>query len=193
MKLFSILALFISLHCSAQTSPAIQEYIRNYGQIAMDEQARTGIPAAITLAQGIHESGAGKGELALQSNNHFGIKCKSNWTGPKVYHDDDAKGECFRSYPSVADSYKDHSDYLKNTQRYAFLFTYETTNYAAWAKGLRQAGYATNPKYSSILIKIIEDNGLNEFTNLATNGQKTETAPAIPSPDATPASPIPAQ
>ncbi|MBI5856241.1 MAG: glucosaminidase domain-containing protein [Sphingobacteriales bacterium] len=128
---------------------------------------RTGVPAAITLAQGIHESGAGKGKLALNANNHFGIKCKSNWTGESVKHDDDAKKECFRKYPSAEDSYKDHSDFLKNSQRYVSLFALDPSDYSGWAYGLKKAGYATNPKYPQVLIKLIEDYQLQDYTMIA--------------------------
>ena len=128
---------------------------------------RTGVPAAITLAQGIHESGAGNSKLAVISNNHFGIKCKSNWKGESVKHDDDARGECFRKYPLAEDSYKDHSDFLKNGQRYAFLFSLDPTDYEGWAGGLKKAGYATNPKYPQVLIKLINDYGLQDYTFIA--------------------------
>ena len=151
----------------AQKKELITNYINTYKDLAISEMQRTGVPAAITLAQGIHESGAGNSKLVLESNNHFGIKCKSNWTGESVKHDDDAKGECFRKYPLAEQSYKDHSDFLKNGQRYAFLFALEPTDYKAWAKGLKQAGYATNPKYPEVLIKLIEDYNLQDYTFMA--------------------------
>jgi hypothetical protein len=154
----------------AQTSADYAAYIQQYGALAMEEQNRTGIPAAIKLAQGLLESGAGKGSLVQRSNNHFGIKCKSDWTGEKAYHDDDARQECFRAYPSALDSYKDHSNYLTTSQRYAYLFDLEVTDYKGWAQGLRRAGYATNPKYPQLLIKVIEDNHLNDLTDLALKG-----------------------
>ncbi len=128
---------------------------------------RTGVPASITLAQGIHETLAGTSKLVLKSNNHFGIKCKSNWTGESVSYDDDAKDECFRKYPSAEDSYKDHSDFLKNTPRYAVLFTIDPSDYVGWANGLKKAGYATNPKYPEALIKLIENYGLQDYTLIA--------------------------
>lgn len=162
--LFAFFSILTSLGANAQQAPAVTEYINTYRQVAVEEQLRTGIPAAITLAQGIHESGAGKGDLALRSNNHFGIKCKNTWTGDKVYHDDDARGECFRAYTSVHESYKDHSDFLKNNGRYASLFLLDITDYKSWASGLKKAGYATNPRYSQIIIKLIEDNNLNDYT-----------------------------
>ncbi|MCB9054277.1 MAG: glucosaminidase domain-containing protein [Chitinophagales bacterium] len=155
----------------AQNSPVIQDYIDTYKELAIAEMQRTGVPASVTLAQGIHESQAGKSKLVLSSNNHFGIKCKSNWTGETVTHDDDAKGECFRKYFSAEDSYKDHSDFLKNNQRYAFLFQLDPGDYKGWANGLRKAGYATNPKYSEALIKLIEDYQLQDYSLLALQRQ----------------------
>jgi flagellum-specific peptidoglycan hydrolase FlgJ len=152
-----------------QASAELQAYIDDYCVLAMEEQKRTGIPAAIKLAQAIHESGAGKGNLALRSNNHFGIKCKSNWTGAVAYHDDDEKGECFRAYETVAQSFRDHSDFLVSGTRYAFLFKLSPTDYKGWAHGLKQAGYATNPKYPMLLIRLIETYNLDAYTQLAMN------------------------
>jgi hypothetical protein len=159
--------LFVSLVSSAQRANMIRDYINTYKDMAIQEMKRTGVPASITLAQGIHESGAGQSKLVLASNNHFGIKCKTNWTGESVRHDDDAKGECFRKYPKAEDSYRDHSDFLKNGQRYAFLFQLDPTDYKGWANGLKQAGYATNPKYPQVLINMVEEYGLQEYTFLA--------------------------
>ena len=133
-----------------------EDYIRKYHKIAIDEMHSYGIPASITLAQGILESGNGNSDLAHKSNNHFGIKCHKDWYGRKVYHDDDAKNECFRKYRKVSDSYRDHSEFLKNRDRYAFLFDYKMTDYTAWAKGLKKAGYATHPEYAEKLINLIE-------------------------------------
>jgi flagellum-specific peptidoglycan hydrolase FlgJ len=166
MKIFllNLLFFFPVTILVAQKDTAVQQYISRYATLAIDEQVRTGIPAAIKLAQAIHESGAGKGDLALRSNNHFGIKCKSNWTGATAYHDDDEKGECFRAYDSVAVSFRDHSDFLKGSSRYAGLFSLDPTNYKGWADGLRKAGYATNPKYPVLLVKLIEEYDLNRFT-----------------------------
>ena len=132
------------------------QYIETYKDIAIKEMKSYGIPASITLAQGILESAYGNSNLAKNSNNHFGIKC-GNWTGEKVYADDDEKGECFRKYNSVEDSYLDHSKFLKNNNRYTLLFDLKTTDYKGWAKGLKKAGYATSPDYAEVLIKIIED------------------------------------
>lgn len=157
-------------HASAE----LQAYIDDYCVLAMEEQKRTGIPAAIKLAQAIHESGAGKGNLALRSNNHFGIKCKSNWTGAVAYHDDDEKGECFRAYETVAQSFRDHSDFLVSGTRYAFLFKLPPTDYKGWANGLKQAGYATNPKYPMLLIRLIETYNLDAYTQLAMNSPAQE-------------------
>ena len=159
--------LLASLSSVAQNAEDVKSYIDAYKDIAIKEMQRTGVPASITLAQGIHESTAGTSTLVLQSNNHFGIKCKTNWTGESVKHDDDARGECFRKYSSSQDSYKDHSDFLKNSQRYAFLFNLPATDYVGWANGLKKAGYATNPKYPVVLIKLIEDYQLQDYTMIA--------------------------
>ncbi len=140
-----------------------QEYIAKYKDLAITEMYRSGVPASITLAQGILETESGNSPLVLRSNNHFGIKCKSNWNGPSVSHDDDERDECFRAYGSAEESYRDHSDFLKTSPRYAFLFNYESTNYKDWAYGLKQAGYATNPRYPEMLIKFIETNNLQQF------------------------------
>lgn len=151
----------------AQNNPDVINYVNTYKEIAISEMQRTGVPAAITLAQGIHESEAGNSDLVKRSNNHFGIKCKDEWTGERVYHDDDARGECFRSYPAAADSYRDHSDFLKKGSRYAFLFDLDPSDYEAWANGLRKAGYATNPRYPQILIKYVQDYNLEQYTLIA--------------------------
>jgi hypothetical protein len=142
-------------------------YVNTYKALAMSEEQRSGIPASIILAQGLHETEAGTSELVKQSNNHFGIKCKDDWKGGVVYHDDDAKQECFRSYATAEDSYRDHSDFLKRSQRYAFLFDLSPTDYEGWAYGLRKAGYATNIRYSQILIKLIKDYNLQQYTLIA--------------------------
>lgn len=133
-----------------------QAYIDKFAPIAQDEMRQYQIPASITLAQGILESGVGFGRLALDGNNHFGIKCHRGWNGGKVFHDDDAKGECFRAYDDPAESYRDHSIFLSGRQRYAFLFKLNKKDYIAWAKGLKKAGYATDPKYPKKIISIIE-------------------------------------
>lgn len=163
-----IFAVWMATQVRAQLTPeTITAYINNYKDLAMAEMQRSGVPAAITLAQGILETEAGRSNLVMRSNNHFGIKCKSSWTGEKVYHDDDAKGECFRKYQSAEDSYRDHSDYLAQTPRYAHLFKLDPADYKAWSHGIRAAGYATNPKYAYILIKYIETYSLNDYTLIA--------------------------
>lgn len=179
-KVYFFLALLIITNISwSQSAATINEYIVKYKDVAIAEMQRTGVPASITLAQGIHESGAGTSDLVQRSNNHFGIKCKSNWTGESVRHDDDAKGECFRKYPAATDSYRDHSDFLKNGQRYAFLFQMDPVDYKAWAYGLKKAGYATNPKYPQVLIKLIEDYHLQDYTLIALGKRHMENNLAI--------------
>ena len=165
--------LFVLASAYCQSDANISNYINTYKDIAIQEEIRTGVPAAITLAQGILETAAGQCDLAKSSNNHFGIKCKADWTGNVVYHDDDAKGECFRSYNNAEDSYRDHSDFLKNRPNYAFLFNLDPTDYEGWAKGLKKAGYATNPAYASMLIKFIVNNHLQDYTLLALQRQNS--------------------
>jgi hypothetical protein len=168
MRTYALLLFVVAtMGASAQPSANIIDYINSYKKIAMDEMKRTGIPASIKLAQGIHETYAGKSELVTKSNNHFGIKCKSYWNGKKVYHDDDARGECFRSYDVAADSYRDHSDFLKAGERYAPLFKLDPTDYKGWATGLKKAGYATNPKYAPIIIRLIEEYNLQQYSLIA--------------------------
>ncbi|MFN2429507.1 MAG: glucosaminidase domain-containing protein [Cryomorphaceae bacterium] len=141
------------------------EYISTWKGEAIKQMREHGIPASITLAQAILESGDGNSELARKANNHFGIKCHG-WKGQKSYHDDDKRQECFRKYRDANESFEDHSLFLKRS-RYAFLFDYDVTDYKAWAKGLKRAGYATNPKYPALLIRIIEENGLDEYDKMA--------------------------
>jgi LysM repeat protein len=141
----------------------VEQYIEKYSAIAIDEMYRSKIPASITLAQGILESGNGNSRLAVEANNHFGIKCKNTWTGKTIFEDDDAPQECFRKYDAAIDSYRDHSDFLMRNTRYAFLFDLDQTDYKAWATGLRKAGYATNPQYADLLITFIERHKLNRF------------------------------
>lgn len=151
----------------AQQDPVIIEYISKYKELAIAEMQRTGVPASIKLAQGIHETSAGMSDLVKRSNNHFGLKCKSEWKGMTVSHTDDAPNECFRKYETAEESFLDQSDYLKKTQRYSFLFNLDPMDYKAWAYGLKKAGYATNPKYSLIIIKLIEDYKLQDYTMIA--------------------------
>ncbi len=169
------LALLIQQPLFAQetASEAKTKYIEQYKLYAVVEMYRSGIPASITLAQGILESGSGKSMLAMEANNHFGIKCHTNWAGETYYTDDDAKNECFRKYKSVEDSYIDHSNFLKTRQRYAFLFELDKTDYKGWAKGLKAAGYATNPKYADLLIKQIEELGLHQYDLVTPDDVKT--------------------
>lgn len=137
-------------------SDQVKEYILTYDYIAKNNMKKHGIPASIILAQGILESGAGRGTLCVNANNHFGIKCHSDWTGDKVYHDDDSEQECFRKYKLASESFEDHSLFLTTRGRYAALFKLDKDDYKAWAKGLRAAGYATDPKYPEKLIGLIE-------------------------------------
>ncbi len=178
--LFIILMAQLSLVAQGDKDK-ISQYINTYKAIAIAEMQRSGVPASIKLAQGILETAAGESELVKKSNNHFGIKCKNDWTGETAYHDDDAKGECFRKYSTAADSYADHSDFLKTRPHYAFLFTLDPLDYEGWAKGLKKAGYATNPAYPQRLIKIIVEHNLQQFTLAAlqkNNGEKQPIAEA---------------
>lgn len=143
----------------------ILNYIETYASIAQEEMKSAGIPASITLAQGILESGMGYGRLAVEGNNHFGIKCHTTWEGPRLYHDDDEKGECFRVYTSPRQSFHDHSQFLKDRPRYAHLFSIPIDRYEAWAKGLKKAGYATDPQYAEKLISLIERFELDRYDN----------------------------
>lgn len=147
----------------AQERISRAQYIATYSPIAIKNMKETGIPASITMAQAILESGDGNSDLAKNANNHFGIKCHSEWTGKKQFQDDDTKNECFRVYKKAEESFADHSAFLTSRSRYAFLFELEKTDYKAWAEGLKKAGYATNPNYPKLLIKIIEDNNLFEL------------------------------
>lgn len=165
--LLIILSTTVMLTASAQISSVkerTEAYINNYKDLAIQEMLRTGVPASIKLAQGILESQFGESPLAKNANNHFGIKCKTEWTGEKTYQDDDAKGECFRVYKSPEESYRDHSDFLKTRPHYSFLFKLEPTDITAWAYGLKRAGYATNKTYPERLLRVIEDYQLNQYT-----------------------------
>jgi LysM repeat protein len=157
---------------NAQKEKALA-YVAMYKNIAIAEMIYSGVPAAITLAQGILESQYGESDLCRLSNNHFGIKCKEEWTGDKVFHDDDKKNECFRSYPDAAASYRDHSDFLKNRPYYADLFKLDPTDYQAWAYGLKKAGYATEKDYPQQLMKVINEYDLNQYTLLALQQQSS--------------------
>ena len=158
----ALLILFLPASAQRRNS-RYNEYIKQYSSLAVDQMNRYKIPASITLAQGLLESGAGQSVLARKSNNHFGIKCHNTWRGRKVYHDDDARDECFRAYRKVEESYEDHSKFLTQGARYAFLFKLKVTDYKGWARGLKKAGYATDPSYANRLITIIEDYDLYKY------------------------------
>jgi len=177
-----IIAIFLCLFSFAGNSQpkiTVEEYIGLYKDMAITEMKKYHIPASITLAQGILESENGNSVLAQKANNHFGIKCHKEWTGKTYYQDDDKKDECFRKYDNVGDSYRDHSEFLSTRDHYKPLFDLDVTDYKSWAYGLKQAGYATNPRYPEMLIRIIEDNRLDEFDKVggqrsAVNGRNSE-------------------
>ena len=163
---------------TSKSGGSAKEYIEKYSDLAVSEMKRTGVPASVTLAQGMLESGFGRSKLAAEANNHFGIKCHNDWKGKTIRYDDDRRNECFRKYSNPAESFRDHSDFLRNTPRYKFLFDLEVTDYKGWARGLKKAGYATNPDYSGMLIERIEQYGLYSFDNISkvtakSNGSKT--------------------
>lgn len=162
-KYFNILLLVLVPAGVFSQGLSRQEYIAKYKDYAIIEMHRSGVPASITLAQGILESSDGNSRLATKGNNHFGIKCKSDWTGKTIYADDDAPNECFRAYDNALESFRDHSDFLRNNWRYQALFELDKTDYKGWALGLRKAGYATNRKYDELLVRIIEQNELYKF------------------------------
>lgn len=177
-RLFALIIPLIIVSCKVQRVPSSgnndrkpyisierKDYINQYKDLAIREMKRSRIPASITLAQALLESNNGNSTLARKANNHFGIKCHSNWTGAKIYHDDDRRNECFRVYKTVYESYIDHSDFIANGVRYQFLFDLKTTDYKGWAKGLQKAGYATSKTYAHLLVKIIEDNQLYVYDN----------------------------
>jgi len=180
MKLLLKIKLFIFLSCNIfigySQNYTTKQYIDKYSKDAIKQMEKYNIPASITMAQGILESGNGNSRLAIKANNHFGIKCH-NWSGKTIYEDDDKRNECFRKYSSALDSYEDHSIFLKNNKRYAFLFDLKPTDYKAWAKGLKKAGYATNTKYPELLIKLIETNKLYELdvNNFIVTNDKIDT------------------
>ncbi|MDB4082725.1 glucosaminidase domain-containing protein [Vicingaceae bacterium] len=180
-KLIIIILVFAATN-AAFSQPASKritrtEYIETYKDAAIKEMHHSGVPASITVAQGILESGDGNSPLARYANNHFGIKCHSSWNGRTFIQDDDSKDECFRKYDSAYESFVDHSDFLKR-QRYAALFELKITDYKGWAMGLKEAGYATNPKYPQLLIRIIEENDLAKFDKVkpekSSNNKKKE-------------------
>lgn len=185
MPIYYLLISFLFLFASCGTSRKVDNtsngslnatyvaYIDTYKDMAIEQQHKYGIPASITLAQGLLESGAGRSELARKANNHFGIKCH-DWTGARVYHDDDKKGECFRKYDNVRLSFEDHSRFLVGRPRYASLFELRITDYKGWAHGLRECGYATNKQYGTILIRLIETYNLDKYDS--TKGARSYSA-----------------
>ena len=158
----------------------VDRYVKTYAEVAQQEMKSYDIPASITLAQGILESGMGDSRLATQANNHFGIKCHREWRGERIYHDDDEKGECFRVYKDPRKSYRDHSLFLTTRSRYDFLFDYKKHDYKAWAKGLKKAGYATDPKYPDKLISLIERYRLDRYDlKKKKTNKETQSTPEI--------------
>lgn len=162
--LFICVSFIFNIQANEDLSNAKKEYVTTWSDIAVEQMMLYKIPASITLAQGILESGSGTSKLATEGNNHFGIKCHG-WTGKAMYFDDDEKGECFRVYESAKESYEDHSKFLTDNKRYNSLFELEITDYSGWAKGLKSAGYATNPKYADQLIALIEELDLSSYDN----------------------------
>lgn len=163
IRTFILLSLFpLLLQAQSQQNAAYLAYIEQYKDLAIEQMLRYNIPASITMAQGLFESAAGRSELARKGNNHFGIKCHG-WQGRTTYHDDDAAQECFRAYDNVRESFEDHSKFLSRGTRYASLFRLQRTDYRGWAQGLKQCGYATNPRYAESLIRIIELYQLNKL------------------------------
>ncbi len=172
---------------SGTTQSYVTDYLNKYNALAVSEMKRTGIPASITLAQGMLESDYGRSTLAVKGNNHFGIKCHNNWRGARIYHDDNRRGECFRAYTSAEESYRDHSEFLVNGSRYRDLFSLSSTDYRGWAHGLKKAGYATDPNYAQLLIRKIDQYGLHDYdTGRKTPGEPlqkvSEAARTVPDP-----------
>lgn len=187
----AIVILFVL--CSADDSTPQQKYVDKWAATAVKEMYRSGVPASITLAQGILESRSGQSPLAAEGNNHFGIKCHSDWKGKTMKVDDDRRGECFRVYGSAEESFRDHSDFLRYQDRYKFLFDFDTKDFESWAYGLKKAGYATDPAYPSKLLKIIDDYDLSRYDSMtqaqasrvSSKAQKTESnvsKPAVSKP-----------
>lgn len=179
----TLLFLFLAATASAagqRKLSSYQKYIRQYSDLAVRHQKKYHIPASITLAQGILESGAGQSELARRSNNHFGIKCHADWSGKRVYHDDDLRGECFRKYKRVEDSYEDHSQFIAERPRYARLFKLNSKDYKGWARGLQKCGYATDRAYANKLIKLIEDYELYRYDSGKYKGSPSKDTPPAP-------------
>ncbi|MDR2563387.1 MAG: glucosaminidase domain-containing protein [Prevotellaceae bacterium] len=175
LQLISLILMFAPFVSLAQTTGK-QDYINKFQNIAVAQMKKSGVPASIILGQACLESGYGKSRLAVEGKNHFGIKCHNSWNGAKIYHDDDAQGECFRKYKADEESFQDHSDFLRYNKRYATLFDLNPNDYKSWAQGLKKAGYATDPKYAELLIGVIESNRLYLFD--------AKISPEIPSPSA---------
>lgn len=173
--LFIVLAGLVFLN-EAAAEDARTAYIRKYAPVAVKEMKRTGVPASITLAQGLLESNAGRSMLAVEGNNHFGVKCHKDWTGKTIHKDAEIQNECFRAYSNAEASFRDHSDFLRNGRRYDFLFELKKGDYKGWANGLKKAGYATDPAYPQKLIKLIEEYDLARFD---TGRVVEEKAPAV--------------
>ena len=178
--ILAVMVLFSSCHSArwgrsvGDSGPVTRDmgnYINTYADLAMSEMRRTGVPASITLAQAVIESDYGRSRLARQANNHFGIKCHNGWKGERIYHHDDRRNECFRKYREAGESYKDHSDFLREGSRYGFLFELNRDDYKAWARGLKRAGYATNPRYDRMLIDMIEENNLQVYDEIVMSGR----------------------
>jgi len=188
VKHFFLLCGLILLFSTAygQRKMSREEYIELYKDVAIREMLEYKIPASITLSQGILESGCGGSVLATEANNHFGIKCHKEWTGKRFYYDDDEKNECFRIYAHAEESYHDHSLFLTTRERYNQLFTLKITDYKAWAHGLKSAGYATNPQYAQLLIKIIEEQQLDRYDKIALDNSYTIEPPLAANTNATP-------
>lgn len=166
-RAFVFIASLLALAAALLSADTPQEaYVEKWAKVAVSEMYRSGVPASITLAQGLLESRYGLSELATKGNNHFGIKCHKDWKGKSMAYDDDEKGECFRVYGSADESFRDHSDFLRYRDRYKFLFDLETKDYKGWAYGLKKAGYATDPNYPTKLIKYIEDYRLYEYDSM---------------------------
>ena len=197
-KVLTSIALILGLSVSAQREAGTpqERYISRYASIAVNEMYRSGVPASITLAQGIIESRSGQSALAADGNNHFGIKCHNSWKGRTMLVDDDRKNECFRVYDSAEESFRDHSDFLRYRDRYKFLFDFPITDYKSWAYGLRQAGYATDPSYAAKLIQCVEDYNLSRFDRmtvaeaLAEGGREAEAPVMQDEPEGIPDSPL---
>ncbi len=162
---------------NVRVSGTASDYINTYKDLAVSEMRRTGVPASITLAQGMIESDYGRSSLARLGNNHFGIKCHNDWTGQTIRQNDDRRNECFRKYRRPEDSFYDHSDFLRTGSRYSFLFDLESTNYKAWANGLKKAGYATHPDYANMLIRKIE-RPCFQFGNRSQRGHRITLSPS---------------